>query len=54
MSGEIYNKRYPPTYIKRQPLVLDPSKPLSQSLIEVDTRKQNAKQRYKMKYLIEQ
>lgn len=38
-SGQEYNKRFPPTYIQHEPLILDPTKPLSQSVVDLDTRK---------------
>lgn len=54
MHGSHYEERFPPTYRKRQPLILDRSKPPTKSLIDLDKRRSDAKQRFKLKYVLEQ
>lgn len=54
MHGSHFDDRLPPTYKNREPLTLDREKPPTQSLIALDKKNADAKQRFQMKYILEE
>ena len=53
LHGKNYETRFPPTYLSREPLILDSTKPLPEAVRKLDRKREEAKRRYKMKYVIE-
>ena len=42
----------PPSYVHREPLIIDYSKPLPETLKMLDDRNNNAKKRFQTKYVV--
>lgn len=54
MHGLDSLNKLPPTYKYRESVLFDPSKPIPEEIKNIDKKKENNLQKYKLKYKIEQ